>query len=108
MKYFNKPQINHALFVISYFSKTGNNLISENSYRKQMYNYPFKEFSKIVAADVRLLLPANLNEVVNKSLFGTLFELKKGIKCEKFSRNINQNARLNRVCEPSLSLTVKQ
>ena len=41
-----------------------------------MYTYLFKLFSKIVVADVRSLLPANLNEVGNNSLFGTRFELK--------------------------------
>ena len=42
-----------------------------------MYSYFFKDFLKVEAADVRPLLPVNLNEVGNKSLFRTLLELKK-------------------------------
>ena len=66
-----------------------------------------------MAADVRSVLPENLNEVENKSLFGAFFELK-GLKFKKFqkicsqiqSKNSNQKARLKQIVEPSLSLTV--
>ena len=67
MKYFNKQQTNHALCVIfSLFFENLQKFNFRNFYRKQMYSYHFKEFSKIVAAEVRPLLPANLNEVGNK------------------------------------------
>ena len=40
-----------------------------------MYSYPFLEFSKFVAADVRSRLPANLKEVGYKSVIEAIFDL---------------------------------
>ena len=41
-----------------------------------MYVYPFFDFLKVVAADVRSPLPANLNEVIYKGVCGAFFDLK--------------------------------
>ena len=77
MKYFNKPLINHAFCIIIrfVFRKTSKKVNSRKIQR--MYSYPFLEFSKIVAADVRSLLPASINQVGYKSVVGAHFDLKK-------------------------------
>ena len=53
------------------------------------------EFSTIVAADNRSLLPAKLNEVGIKNLIGALFDFKKSRKFEKFSESFNQKTWIN-------------
>ena len=48
------------------------NLIPVKPYRKRIHNCLFWSFSKIEAADVRSLLPINLNEAGDESLFGAI------------------------------------
>ena len=111
MKFINKPETNHELCIIfSLISqKTGKNLMPENFYRKQIYSGLCRSFQRLWMsfADVRPLLPVNLKEVGHKSLFGAFFELKEVSNSKILPRNLNQTARIKRVDEPSLSLTVK-
>ena len=71
-----------------------------------MYNYPFLELSKIVTAIVGSLLPVYYNKVVQKNVFGAIFDIKKS-NPKILSKIFTQKNRIKQIVKPSLSLNLK-